>query len=632
MDISLSSVDQQSALDKLSKAINTKNAKLLTPYDIYQIYSMGYNPRLMLYTISALIIKDNNNKPLLSPDMLLIQCINGVRQPDDCNLVGLAVRYGANTNMYINDPKYGSSQVHLLVYAYTRLRENKVNSAVINRCIGLLIASGALTTSTSFGQQSLQHDTNQSVGDWFRIQDYYDWEQIQGAGAGVSENFIHDLAIYLDDDTRIVNKPLFMDLVRAHDGHILNKWIDKYTIEDLLQGYIICIEHYNVQAFGYVLVKTPSPSYVLMNDMIIRMKSAAQADDLIIGAQLRDMIKLSISHGALLDEYQLNEIKSVSSVMAEDIIKAYAEPIWEKDCRNLYHSNNIQLRELAFNLGLNLYDDKQKMCKALKLLAGTPKEKVVAAAVKRKREMVSIRLSDTSTVLSNGNNIPSASISNEKLGPVSPLEYNDFETMVYTDKSGDVWLLTADYYDKIIETKLNPFTGQPLPDNIIQNITNYQSRLRYYNIKPRPISQAVNDLTKPMTINNEHTDREVDDFKKLLVLNQINVHEFGYYTPTDIEKLLIDLKLPVPVVQLIQNHAIATGTIVINHYLRLHPEQGLNVLGVIKYSVQQHYMKRMSQTTSVIPTLGQMAPDSTRRVSVPFKAQEAKVVYLTSPR
>lgn len=632
MDISLSSVDQKSALDKLSKALNSRNSQLLTPYDIYQIYSAGYSPRLMLYTINALIVKDNNKKTLLSPDMLLIQCINGVRKPDDCILLGLAIRYGANCNMYINDPKYGSSQVHLLVYTYTRLRENKAPSTVTNRCIGLLIASGSITTSTSFGQQSLQHDSQQTVGDWFRIQDYTDWEQIQGAGAGVSQQFVHDLAIYLDDDSRIINKPLFIDLVKSHDGHILNKWIDKYTSNDLSAGYIICIDHYNVQAFGYVLTKTPVPSYVLINDIILRMKRAAQGDDLIIAAQLRDMLKLSINHGARMDEYQLNEVKNISSVMAEDLAKSYSEPLWEKDCRNLYTSSNPQIRELAFNLGLNLSDDKRKMCKSLKLLAGAPKEKVIAAAVKRKREMVSIRLADTSTVLSNNSTVPQVSISNEKMGSVSPLEYNDFETIVYTDQSGDVWLLTADYYDKIAETKLNPFTSQQLPDNIIQNVKQYQTLLRYYNIKPRPISQALNDLSKPMTINNEVTQREVDDFKQLLILNQINVHEFGYFTSLDIDKLLSDLKLPVPVSQLSQNHAIATSSIVINHYLRLHPEQGLNVLGIIKYSVQQHYMKRMAQTTSIIPTLDQIAPDSTRRVSVPFRAQNAQVTYLTSPR
>lgn len=627
----MSAIDNnKELLNKLSTAINARDRSLLTNYDIYQLFSAGYSPRLMLYTITAMIIQDESDQPLLSPDMLLIQCLNGVRKYEDCILVGLALRYKANSNMYINDPKYGSSEVHLLVYAYTRLHENKTEVSVTNRCIGLLMAAGALTTSSSFGQKSLLYDNTQTIGDWFRIQGYVDWEQIQGAGAGVSEKFVHDLAIYLDDDSHIKEKPLFSDLVRAHDGHILDKLIDKYTEKDLDQAYVICIEHYNVQAFGYALTKLPSPSYVLINDIILRMKLANRADDIIVVAQFRDMLKMAISHGAYMDLYQLDEIKSVSISMAEGIVQTYAEPMWEKDCRNLYSNESPQLRELAFNLGLNIFDNKRKMCQGLKQLAGSPKDKVIAAAIKRKREIISSRVADTSTVLGNNEIIPQVRIANEKLGQVSPLEYNDIETVIYTDQGGDVWLLTSDKYDSIVQTKLNPYTGQVLPEKVIQTILMYQRLMRYYNITPRPISQAVEELSKPMVIDNVKTQSEVDDFKQLLILNQVNVHEFGFYVQSDVEKLLMDIGLPVPVIELTPNHAVATAAMVINHYLRLHSEQGPRILCIIRSSVQQHYMQRMAKTTSVIPTLGQISPDNTRRISVPYHAKP-EITYLQSP-
>src|SRR5438105_1135115 len=98
------------ALRDLQKIILGNRKEPLSAIEIRNLFSYPTSPETILYIITAL------NQQKLDPHTALIQAIAHATKKEDLVPIALALRYGADPNLYVNAPNIGD--IHILGYSY----------------------------------------------------------------------------------------------------------------------------------------------------------------------------------------------------------------------------------------------------------------------------------------------------------------------------------------------------------------------------------------------------------------------------------------------------------------------------------------------------------------------------------
>jgi hypothetical protein len=141
-------------MEPLSDLLNNKRADPMSRDEVLQLCeefsrSTPENnwTKKSLYTF---YITEALEKELLDPDTFLSCAIASVRTVSDLMIVSIAMRYGANANMYLNTEKIGNA--HLIVYTVSTLRAMNVGIQVINVTLTVLRILGSQSVVNAFDQ------------------------------------------------------------------------------------------------------------------------------------------------------------------------------------------------------------------------------------------------------------------------------------------------------------------------------------------------------------------------------------------------------------------------------------------------------------------------------------------------
>lgn len=550
--------------------------KTLDPYQIRNLLSHRTDSIQIVYLLLGLNLK------VLDPDMVLVQSIATVKRENDIIPIALSLRYGANPNLYINSPKIG--QIHVIIYLYATLY-NITDKSLIEQIATMLLLSGSRLVNNAYsntGGKVKENDifhkdqlNNLSVVQWLKRNDFSNrLEEINTDPSVIGKDKLSVLAIYLNRNDLIDGPVELAKIIQAQSTSILKDKIYKRNIHDFLGGLRLCIDHIYLVGYEMLLNNGLIPDYTMINLILIRLKHYREVNLIMPFVQVKEILLSSVKSGVEMDIYQLQMLKSIDPASAKQIEDAYKKPMWRKIC-SLSDNEDIvtegsephpdqsrieDFNRLVFSLNLDPKKSHKELCKELHNLAITDPNKLRNATMLKHDNKIR---TNTGSIIEyiDSNNGPQTVCSNRSLLETPPEEYNDVEIVMDRSENNSTWCYTAPMYNDLLKTKINPYTGQPLTEDIYEKIRERERILRRLKITPSnimTISQGIDNLKVNDNINNDITDKYIKDFQMMANINGMSIEDFKNKQPSELESILELVDIIIPLVQLSPDHAFAT--------------------------------------------------------------------------
>lgn len=580
----------------LQELILENRVETLTDAQIYNLISEKTSPELVILLLGAL------NKEILDPDMLLIQSIRSARIEDDLILVGLALRFGADANIYVDSDR---GTIHILAYAYDSVND-KVDKSVMDIMIAILLTSGSSFVMKVF-------DTN-NVGQLMPSnQDLFNKNVvgvsvIQWLNTNYSDNIIGEIApsynsktsstsstsslqisnslrnkvgIYLDKPELIVRDELpVTELHQIIKSHAVNVFIlaiigvpsNILVKQNLLRSSVV---NYNITSYRAILDKGIKPDYAFINDLMTRLNKIKTASFTVGFIQIDAMLIENVKNGVEIDSNQLSYLSSIDSGSSERLEKTYATPHWKKVCNVNSGKPDDELKLLALSLNIpDVSSDKCEICNYITDLSKNDPQQLKEAAIRRQELKVSAATLGASDYIESIDQ-PLKICRNRKILTKDPYDFNDVQLAYYVDSKDVNWCYTSDMYDNLLAGKKNPTTGEQLPDNFIGQLKNKQRTLTSLGIETvntTTFSEGVDKLTRQDKISDRVTNRELEIFKSTAQINGINSLRFKNMSQQQLQSILTQYGRSVNLIPLTQEHAYVTFARVSNNIIANNPQ------------------------------------------------------------
>lgn len=480
------------------------------------------------YGVVSNILKLMIEQKEINPNFLLAVLVKHTKNYIGLLLIGMVVRKGANPNIYFRQPGYGV--LHILCLASVR-STGGIYDSYFRYIVNLLRFLGsnidmpaykvkeydneeidvkyvekiAMTTANKIGEHL-------SVTQFVKEQGKIPNEDLQEFYDTISDNYLVHFILATDsvETFNVVGKSPFMidivsnvqstqkflfNLSTAGAINVANqitnknvpsstKLINAQTVP--IYSAILCFDK---ELFKLMVAKNCHIKYTSINQIIAGYKKYKD-DHLRIYINAYNMLLDAVKVGSEIDLYQYELFSSSADFdELEEIKKAYEQPRWKKLCSIISDKNSIgglrqEIRELAFNLNLDMNASEEQSCNKFKHISLINRNDYFQAAIQRQEDRVALELSTSEdylgqTNLPNAEEKPKPRCNPKSMILQNPYAYCDSRMAFYKDpKDGEVWCFTADTFNNLIQTKVNFYTGEALPDKFIETLRSQVNILR----------------------------------------------------------------------------------------------------------------------------------------------------------
>jgi hypothetical protein len=410
----------------------------------------------------------------------------------------------------------------------------------------------------------------------------------------------------LYDCLDFVNFEVFKYLITFDDGSSEIAAVDKTTysggVGDGATGGVIGAKEYFV------------PSYVFINEILIRMKET-NFDYVLIFNELKNFIIATVNVGIQYDQEQYIIINSLN--FTKEFNDAYQIPLWKKLCSNIRDTTvysgsgavsavNPTIKKLAISLNIDPTLDARSICENLTRMSEIDGEKLKDANRRRQQMRINANLgyiyefttssvpqrmkSPARTPISTassgvtpgfipGNGSPELRIKNADKLPFDYLDYNDMDIFFYRDSNDDVYAITSELFDSVLETGINPLTLNETRNNklsqvVLLKIKQKKDILRLLYIEPDPLgvysanipvsfADSVDSLKKKDVVSEKQALDLVNKFIILANYNGVSAQQVRNYTKKDMMKKLKNIGFDINLEPLSTSHALVTTAYIV---------------------------------------------------------------------
>lgn len=601
------------SLDEVQKKIFGQRSEKLTPLEINQLFQLPITPEFNLIFYRAL------QRNAIDPDISLLQAIPRAKTRDYLIPIALCLRFGADTNMYVNAPKLGI--IHILGYIYNILgspihSETSFDENILNTIILLFLAKGSRPSFPIYDKKSKNEESDkiQLLPENVKVSidhlpepstpslTVLEWLSNQGYSSILTRINIgdpSDLQKYVDEQSLtilsiLLDTPIIMKRTyESKDMIIAIKAFSTTSIDKIpppsnkvmmdYKSLIDSVDHFNSTAFDKLIKQGQLPSYILINKILIMMRDYKNRP--IIVQELERMLLTSISVGTQLDNDQLNIISVMGRDILDSVTKEYEQPYWKKICKSSNQSGQVpeSLLRLAIALNIDHTMSQAGICDTINTLSKADKEALKEAAIKRQQMRMASDLGTMNEFLTG--TIPSLVCRNKSLLPNDPFDYNDIDIAYYRDDQGAIWCFGSDSFASVLESGINPYNSTVLPNSFKEQLRYQISFLDklgvnasrgsiglYASKTPTTFSKALDTFNNKDIITEENSKHALDIFNQTAIANGINLDIIRNLSKENMTHGLQSIGYDVNLSPLSTSHALVTTARVIEYLNRTDPE------------------------------------------------------------
>lgn len=594
----------ESMLNEVQKKIYGQRNEKLTPVEINRLFQAPVTPEFNLTIYRAL------QRNAIDPDVTLLQAIPRAITKEYLIPIALCLRFGADANMYVDAPRLGT--IHILGYVYNILgggnydrfsdNDTVADENVLNTIILMLIAEGSRPSLPMFDRKAGKirregetPSTSLSVAEWLNDQgintildrvNIGDSSELQRI---VDPESLAILSILLDMPTVMGRsyEPRDMLLsIRAFSPISFDKiptpntkiFLDFKSLDD-------AVTYLNSDAYLKLLKRGQLPSYLLINKILIGMRTYRAMSRIIAVQELEKMLVNSISLGTQLDQDQLNIVSIMGRDILDAVTKEYEQPYWRKICKSPTSNGETPepLRKLAISLNIDPNMSQAAICESINTLSKSDKEALKEAATKRQQMRMAADLGTMNEFL-NGK-VPNLVCRNKSLLPHDPSDYNDIDIAYYRDDQGAVWCFGSDSFATILESGVNPYNSTVLPNSFKEELRYRIDVLKrlgidanrgeigiYSSRVPITFTKSIDSLTSKDVITEKTSEQSLDVFIRLASRNNISPETIRTLSKERMSNALRSIGYNVDLTPLSTSHALVTTSRIIEFVDRTDPD------------------------------------------------------------
>lgn len=593
-------------LNEVQKKIYGQRSDKLTAVEINKLFQAPATPEFNLLIYRALDLK------AIDPDIAILQAIPRATTKEYLISIALCLRFKADANMYVNAPKLGT--IHILGYVYnilggdkfndknyysSREEDNNTDENILNTIVLMLVAKGSRPSLPMFDRKAgkIRDDTeisptSVSVNEWFNEQGYVtilnrinigDASELQRI---VDKESLAILSILLDMPILMGRDYEYKDMLLAIRAFSVISF-DKIPSSEVkvsldYKSLDEAVTYLNSMAFDKLIKRGQTPSYVLINKILIGMRAYRNIGRIIAVQELERMLLSSIAIGTQLDQDQLEIISVMGKDLLDSVKKEYEQPYWRKICRSPNITGDIPepLRRLAISLNIDPSMSQPAICEKIGTLAKLDKEALKEAARKRQQTRMAGDLGYINEFL-NGN-APNLVCRNKSLLQQDPFDYNDVDIAYYRDDQGAIWCFGSESFATILETGVNPYNSTMLP-NLFKEELRYrievlkrlginadEGQVGIYTskISTKTFSTSIDSLTAKDIIDEKISGRALEAFIQLANSNNISVETIRSLTKERMMDALRSVGYNINLAPLSTSHALVTTARVVDYINR----------------------------------------------------------------
>lgn len=522
------------------------------------------------------------DKDLISANTVLVSTIDFFSEPKQQkgpNLyflsAALALRYGANENLYVNAPGVGT--VHILAFLHIRsettnegeerakldAEDKQFRSESLAFLTALLVAFGSKASRPVFQPTSTDRKFEATTTlEWIRSQGFnsvlYNLSQ---SLSELRDTYRTKIATYLNKpskaDENLIDPFLAVrtyasDVFASYLSTALSRKSTSETVQlDKLASTAISV--FAVDVFSKMLASGYVPTYVQMNSLLLSLSSKGK----LLSSLSKKMLLDAIQHGAYLDTKQFSLAKIAGEDTAKEVQKEYNEPYWKKACRSTkgLQETDPQLQELAYFLHLDPEHNKKTICKQLEDISSADPNALVQAVEKRMKQYITDLVGYPYEFV---NNDPEIRCQN---GDENIYQYNPLDVAIYRDENGKAWCFTKDLFDNLLKTETNPYTKSPLPTAFLAKLSMKRqvlSKLGLKNLKLRTFSESLSKMSSKQEIRDKRSKRVLSEFLSEAEAKGISRRTIENLSPKDMQILLSRIGVEADLESLTDEHALYT--------------------------------------------------------------------------
>lgn len=540
--------------------------------------------------IHSFISQQPLNKQQDKLDEFLISVIQQIRDAQDLYLFSLAIRWGANPNLYLRtinelyerhiavfmidtityhkdlttmtDDQFNNFIVYLLVL----LREVKGKNGSSNFSLPTRRRIVDKTVDEDFLELARVNIVKAEAADLMSVRDYI----ISNVGKEQALKIFNPQL--LTDDERVMLSLFSDSFQRPLDLFSMDQLLDSRAIEIFRNyplsykinmsrrgaysvNYYKIIEACNVEFFENMVMNGLELSYFDINLIIDKI------NQLDLQTEYFKMLLLAIEYGNPIDIYQLTSLRQADKKgsFVPLLLEKYKTPYIKKMALSTVGEAPKRLLRLAFDFNLSIERSRAELTENLLRISRTDEEDVAHAFDERYQ----MRLASTFVPLLKfvENNIQLVKIVNYDELRKRPNEVNDHQTIAFQGSDGLVYAFNSDLFqallvDKKIVRSVSTGDLMALPYLTTLEISKRMELLKHYGISLSDVRTVREDwasLRLEETINNAQTDEYRKSVETILLARGYDINRmskmsdqdlsdmtnfFGYYiTPNQLKRM-----------------------------------------------------------------------------------------------
>jgi hypothetical protein len=474
----------------------------------------------------------------INPNLELISAIDEGKDKKDLVRVAYAIRYGADSNLYVDADGIGRN-FHILGYAYAVGKYQ--SKEYLNTLILLFLVGGSSLMKSAFRHQKTTiSEKDLSIGEWLESDGYFLARQYMENGyKRVVSSEAVDFAATLLDIPGMVKNPKSELIAKTVGEKMLSKYkISKKMIFWDSEDMVFSVKYFNFPLFYHLIKNGVIPTYPMVNNILVRARVYKQNENKNEFYVLLDMIKSMLKSGVELDHEQMGLLNNLDEKSFKEAEKVGNDPYWEKVCsrNNVDQKIPPRLKRTSRILGIketNLRDT----CKVFKDASLTntdeKRKELKQSLLKGRDEEFQSKLKYPNEMV--GDLKQKFECANRyQLPEKTHTEYSDLHISSYRSGNGNVWCFTSEYYPSLLEEKINVHNREELSKEFLKEIEFKMDILKElgFSIKEKPptISETVDDIWE-----DDKMGRMIVD--EVGIVNKLRLNNVDKLTPTKSEKM-----------------------------------------------------------------------------------------------
>lgn len=546
---------------------------------------------------TRVVLETAIRKEKISATEAMVFYIQRLFSEDDLYAISIAIREGADVNVYVKGDITTGGSMHIIAYLHTLT--GKILKHLFELALMILMAAGSSPLKEAFaldptevslpvnmvmqrGESVLEWITSKGLDDFIRTL-LPDLKKSMDRDTSTLIGLLSGRLDYVDLSKKLSEGDAITVIRSRANSQVYKSGTKIIELTDYFprpsndmdsRVMIDAIANFDRKAVLHYVSRGKNLSYALTNVLLLECIAWEKVPTLrhILGSMLIDCVNM----GLIFDSDQQALCTLTGNDLYAHVMKVYSIPHWKKYCiKSTEYENKIseKLHHAAYSLGFS--GESHQLCGFLQNIFMSDSEGLSIALSNRQKARIGSRYGYVNEFTTT--TPPILNVAN-LIGNIHPYDYVDDYIVFYRDGEHKTWAWTSENFQVLLKSKRNPSSGKMLPDFVLHEVSD--KLLRIADPKnPLLWKDLIDIILSPDVIQNTESDKQVSMMlNDLLTTHGISNGMISNLNAMDLANIVCSVKCVYRLENLTDAHAFVTFAYLYNYYMEYNQMAFSNII------------------------------------------------------